>query len=142
MRNTYDHLELWKYVHANDIQFSKLSVILEKVLKNSKMIDRLYETTPYKCQTIIDLYAEYLFMVRRDVESAKKINRMCVIYEEAVYNLNVDNKIYICLGMEENNRMIIENVSFNIKKLLGYDRCNVKYNHASLFMPSFFVEMH
>ena len=56
--------------------------------------------------------------------------------------LNVDNKIYICIGMEESNRMIVENVGFNVKKLLGYDRCDVKFHHASMFMPGFFVDIH
>ena len=38
--------------------------------------------------------------------------------------------------------MIVENVGFNVKKLLGYDRCDVKFHHASMFMPGFFVDIH
>lgn len=48
----------------------------------------------------------------------------------------------MCLSIEDKCNLVIRNVSFNIKKLLGYERHMVKNSNISIFLPSFFGESH
>lgn len=55
--------------------------------------------------------------------------------------LHVENKIYINISLE-NNLLVFQNVSYNIKKLLGYDRSLIKNAPISMLLPPQFVEAH
>lgn len=83
-------------------------------------------------------------MVRRDVEATIAHSREFEIYKEAQYGFDMDNKIYFCVGMGlgDGERMTVEGVGFNVKRLLGYERAGVKFRGISMFLPGFFVEEH
>lgn len=83
------------------------------------------------------LYVDYLYMVRRDVEKATTMFRSISIFEEDRHWLNIDNKIYLCLGIEQ-TQVFIENVGINLRKLLGFDRASVKNGSVSVFLPAFY----
>lgn len=44
--------------------------------------------------------------------------------------------------METDNFMEISCVSYNIKKLLGYNKHSVKGQNVSIFVPNFFADFH
>lgn len=97
----------------------------------------MYAETPVKCKDLEILYVDYLYMVRRDVEKATAMFWTISIFEEARHWLNIDNKIYLSLGIEQ-NQVFIENVGINLRKLLGFDRTSVKNGSVSVFLPTFY----
>lgn len=44
--------------------------------------------------------------------------------------------------MSTDNSMEVSYVSYNIKKLLGYNKNSVKGQNISIFVPDFFVNYH
>lgn len=141
IKNSYEYLALWRYLSNSDFLFKKLSRLLNEVLKRKYKVNKFYNNLKVKCNTIILLFIDYLYMVRRDVANTLKICREFEIYEESHYMLHVENKIYINISLE-NNLLVFQNVSYNIKKLLGYDRSLIKNAPISLLLPPQFVEAH
>jgi len=141
VKNSYEYLALWRYLSNVDFLFKKLSKLLNKVLKRKYEVNKFYNELKVKCSTTILLFIDYLYMVRRDVVNTLRICRTFEIYEESHHMLHVENKVYISISCEQ-NVLVFQNVSYNVKKLLGYDRNLMKNAPISTLLPTFFVEAH
>ena len=54
----------------------------------------------------------------------------------------MDRRLYVLISLEHDRLLEFLNVGHNIKKLLGYDRQDVKGSSTSLFLPPFFKKIH
>lgn len=80
-------------------------------------------------------YIEFMYMVERNVEKANKYSRNFWIFPELHNYLKLDERIYICIGADADNFLEVIGLSYNVKKLLGYDKNSVKGQNISIFMP-------
>jgi hypothetical protein len=94
-----------------------------------------------KCNTTMMLFIDYLFMVRRDVAETWRVSRNFEIYQESNHFLEMDNKIYLCVSAQE-KILMFHNVGHNVKKLLGYNKPELRNAPISLMIPLFYIETH
>lgn len=79
-----------------------------------------FEALPRRCITLTLLYISYLYHVVHKVKMAKNILEELSLNEENIINLEIKDRVFIQIGLEEDDRFKILRIGSNMSLLLGY----------------------
>lgn len=146
VRTTLSYAYFWEKIcscaNKQEIVYKQILKDIEKILKKQEKIHKEFEKTKIKCKDLTLGYIEYLYMVERNVEKANKYSKDFWIFPELHNFLKLDEKLYICIGIDTENFMEIIGVGYNVKKLLGYDKNEIRGKNVSIFVPEFYRKIH
>lgn len=80
--------------------------------------------------------------MEKNVQSTNAIARETTLLSDMFDYIHIDKKIYLLIGTENDNRFKIKNIGYNVSKLLGFERRELKRASASIFIPQFFKKAH
>jgi hypothetical protein len=126
LKSTVLYINFWEYSLKGEIETERLREMGDRVVDMEDKLTRKFETMEMKCITICLLFISYQYKVSRDIKSAKKILEKISFNEENMVNFEINERIFIQIGLEAEDRFRTLKVGSNVSLLLGYERKEIE----------------
>jgi hypothetical protein len=126
LKSTVLYINFWEYSLKGEIETERLREMGDRVVDMEDKLTRKFETMEMKCITICLLFISYQYKVSRDIKSAKKILEKISFNEENMVNFDINERIFIQIGLEAEDRFRTLKIGSNVSLLLGYERKEIE----------------